>query len=82
MVGDETMSTTLAIGVGCRLGCEAHVIEALVRQALDRFHADWNLVYLARSSRERSRSTCDAGEGRAAGKTLTRLAPLADLSRE
>ena len=63
MVGDETMSTTLAIGVGCRLGCEAQVIEALVRQALERCHADWNLVYLARSSRERSRSACDAGEG-------------------
>jgi hypothetical protein len=29
-----------------------------------------------------SRSTCDAGEGRAVSKTLTRLAPLADLSRE
>ena len=35
-------------------------------------------VHLSRSSRERSRSFCDAGEGRAACTTLTRLAPLAD----
>jgi membrane fusion protein, multidrug efflux system len=43
-------------------------------------------LYLARSSRAwaaksgpRSRSACDAGEGRAASRTLTRLAPLTDL---
>jgi cobalt-precorrin 5A hydrolase len=32
MVGDQTMS--VAIGVGCRKGCSAGTIEALVRQAL------------------------------------------------
>jgi hypothetical protein len=36
--------------------------------------------YLSRS-RERPPRACAAGEG-SAGKTLTRLAPLADLSRE
>jgi cobalt-precorrin 5A hydrolase len=36
MVGDETMSATVAIGVGCRRGCAAHVIESLIRQALER----------------------------------------------
>jgi cobalt-precorrin 5A hydrolase len=36
MVGDQTMSPRVAIGVGCRLGCEAEAIETLVRQALDR----------------------------------------------
>jgi cobalt-precorrin 5A hydrolase len=36
MVGDETMSAAVAIGVGCRRGCEAHLIEALIRQALER----------------------------------------------
>jgi cobalt-precorrin 5A hydrolase len=30
------MSGRIAIGVGCRLGCRAEAIEALVRQALDR----------------------------------------------
>ena len=30
------MSAVVAIGVGCRRGCEAQVIEALVRQALER----------------------------------------------
>jgi cobalt-precorrin 5A hydrolase len=30
------MSPRVAIGVGCRLGCEAEAIETLVRQALDR----------------------------------------------
>nr|WP_294548232.1 cobalamin biosynthesis protein [uncultured Rhodopila sp.] len=30
------MTGPIAIGVGCRLGCSADVIEALVRQALDR----------------------------------------------
>ena len=30
------MSPPVAIGVGCRLGCEAEAIEALVRQALER----------------------------------------------
>lgn len=30
------MSSRIAIGVGCRLGCPADAIEALVRQALDR----------------------------------------------
>jgi cobalt-precorrin 5A hydrolase len=29
------MSATIAIGVGCRLGCAADAIETLVRQALD-----------------------------------------------
>jgi cobalamin biosynthesis protein CbiG len=33
MVGDQAM-TVVAIGVGCRKGCPADVIEALVRQAL------------------------------------------------
>jgi cobalt-precorrin 5A hydrolase len=36
MVGDQAMSAGIAIGVGCRLGCPATAIEALVRQALDR----------------------------------------------
>jgi len=36
MVGYQAMSTRIAIGVGCRLGCPADAIEALVRQALDR----------------------------------------------
>jgi cobalt-precorrin 5A hydrolase len=36
MVGDQTMSARIAIGVGCRLGCSAYAIEALVRHALDR----------------------------------------------
>jgi cobalt-precorrin 5A hydrolase len=35
MVGDQAMSPKVAIGVGCRLGCSAEAIEALVRQALD-----------------------------------------------
>ncbi|WP_428484810.1 cobalamin biosynthesis protein [Rhodopila sp.] len=30
------MSGRIAIGVGCRLGCSANVIETLVRQALER----------------------------------------------
>jgi cobalt-precorrin 5A hydrolase len=33
MVGDQAM-TAVAIGVGCRKGCPADAIEALVRQAL------------------------------------------------
>jgi cobalt-precorrin 5A hydrolase len=36
MVGDETMSRPIAIGVGCRLGCAASAIEQAVRQALQR----------------------------------------------
>jgi cobalt-precorrin 5A hydrolase len=34
MVGDQAMN--IAVGVGCRKGCPAGAIEALVRQALDR----------------------------------------------
>jgi len=34
VVGDEALTRFLAIGVGCRLGCQADAIEALVRQAL------------------------------------------------
>ncbi len=30
------MSAAVAIGVGCRRGCEAHLIEALIRHALER----------------------------------------------
>ncbi|HEX3574249.1 MAG TPA: cobalamin biosynthesis protein [Rhodopila sp.] len=30
------MSTRIAIGVGCRLGCPVEAVEALIRQALDR----------------------------------------------
>jgi cobalt-precorrin 5A hydrolase len=36
MVGDQTMSPKIAIGVGCRYGCPAELIEAVVRQALGR----------------------------------------------
>jgi cobalt-precorrin 5A hydrolase len=36
VVGNKTMSTRIAIGVGCRLGSSANSIEALVREALDR----------------------------------------------
>jgi cobalt-precorrin 5A hydrolase len=36
MVGHQAMSRRIAIGVGCRKGCPADAIEALVRQALDR----------------------------------------------
>jgi cobalt-precorrin 5A hydrolase len=35
MVGEQTMSRRIAIGVGCRLGCAAETIETLVRQALE-----------------------------------------------
>ncbi len=80
------MSATVAIGVGCRLGCEAQVIEGLVRQALERFQAEWNLVCRSRSAGAcavnigpRSPSARDSGEGRAVSKALTRLAPLADV---
>ena len=34
MVGVQAMSQRVAIGVGCRLGCTAETIEALVRQAI------------------------------------------------
>jgi cobalt-precorrin 5A hydrolase len=34
MVGQQIMRRTIAIGVGCRVGCAADGIEALVRQAL------------------------------------------------
>jgi cobalt-precorrin 5A hydrolase len=34
MVGQEIMTRSIAIGVGCRAGCAADGIEALVRQAL------------------------------------------------
>ncbi len=34
MVGDQAMSARIAIGVGCRLGCPADTIEALIHQAL------------------------------------------------
>lgn len=40
MVGYQTMTARFAIGVGCRLGCPADVIEALVRQAV-RQAQDW-----------------------------------------
>jgi cobalt-precorrin 5A hydrolase len=36
MVRDETMSSPVAIGVGCRIGCPAETIESLVRLALER----------------------------------------------
>jgi cobalt-precorrin 5A hydrolase len=36
MVGCQAMTGPIAIGVGCRLGCTAEEIEALVRRALDR----------------------------------------------
>jgi len=36
MVSYQAVSVRIAIGVGCRLGCPADAIEALVRQALDR----------------------------------------------
>jgi len=39
MVGDQAMSQNIAIGVGCRLGCSADAIEALIHQALDRMPA-------------------------------------------
>jgi cobalt-precorrin 5A hydrolase len=35
MVGDQAMTAGIAIGVGCRLGCTADAIEALIRQALE-----------------------------------------------
>jgi cobalamin biosynthesis protein CbiG len=35
MVGQQAMSRSVAIGVGCRIGCQAEAIEALVRQALE-----------------------------------------------
>jgi cobalt-precorrin 5A hydrolase len=35
MVGEQTMSRRIAIGVGCRLGCAAETIETLVRRALE-----------------------------------------------
>jgi cobalt-precorrin 5A hydrolase len=34
MVGDQAMSTRIAIGVGCRRGCSANAVETLIRQAL------------------------------------------------
>jgi cobalt-precorrin 5A hydrolase len=36
MVGDQTMSPKIAIGVGCRHRCPAGLIEEVVRQALSR----------------------------------------------
>jgi cobalt-precorrin 5A hydrolase len=42
MVGDQAM-TAVAIGVGFRKGCPADVIEALVRQALDKAAASISL---------------------------------------
>jgi cobalt-precorrin 5A hydrolase len=36
MGGNQTMTPRIAIGIGCRLGCPANAIEALVRQALTR----------------------------------------------
>ena len=47
---------------------------------LERFHADWN-VYTSPALRGTYKvaAQSDAGEGRAASKTLTRLAALADL---
>jgi cobalt-precorrin 5A hydrolase len=36
MVGDQSMSRSIAIGVGCRLGCDAPAIERVIRLALDR----------------------------------------------
>jgi cobalt-precorrin 5A hydrolase len=36
MGGDQAMTGQMAIGIGCRKGCSAASIEALVRQALDR----------------------------------------------
>jgi cobalt-precorrin 5A hydrolase len=35
MVGGQAVNRAVAIGVGCRRGCPAPAIEALVRQALD-----------------------------------------------
>jgi cobalt-precorrin 5A hydrolase len=35
MDGHQAMSTRIAIGVGCRLGCPADAVEALIREALD-----------------------------------------------
>jgi cobalt-precorrin 5A hydrolase len=40
MVGDQVMSARIAVGVGCRLGCSASAIEALVRQALGQLPLD------------------------------------------
>jgi cobalt-precorrin 5A hydrolase len=36
VVGDEAVTDTIAIGVGCRKGCGADAIESLVLQALGR----------------------------------------------
>jgi cobalt-precorrin 5A hydrolase len=36
MVGDKTMSQRIAIGVGCRAGCDASAIEQVVLLALER----------------------------------------------
>jgi cobalt-precorrin 5A hydrolase len=35
MGGDSAMTRPIAVGVGCRLGCQPEAIEALVRQALE-----------------------------------------------
>jgi len=40
-----------------------------------------SVLHLSRFSRERSRSPCDASEGRAACTTITRLTSLADRRR-
>jgi cobalt-precorrin 5A hydrolase len=51
VVGNKTMRTRIAIGVGCRLGSSAYAIEALVRQALDRARSlGLDLVFLARDA--------------------------------